>query len=222
MACGCRSPMVTCPPGSSSAGTPTRQRRSRRAPAKRTWPGWGAPSYPRRRPSPGSTGPEAWARPPPPFLFALRRNATYSWGEKRPCQFSWRRPGAGLRVLPGSQRLSSSKGLTRRKPGSQSHGPSAAVWQSCPADGGRQVAEGMGRRTARPSPGASSQDGSQRARATQGSVVPVTRRLAPLFFLSPPPSRRALPRSLRRSPDRRLTPRTPARTIKARVQSDGA
>src|SRR5438094_729864 len=39
-------------------------------------------------------------------------------------QLLWRSPEASLRVMPESERLSSSKGQTLRKGGTQSHGPS--------------------------------------------------------------------------------------------------
>lgn len=72
--------------------------------------------------------------------------------------------GASLNVLPGSQRLSSSKGQTRREAGTQSHRALAArhprlVWSVLPDDArehsqGGWAAEGVGRRRARPSPSA--------------------------------------------------------------------
>jgi hypothetical protein len=85
-------------------------------------------------------------------------------------------PGASPGVSLGSQRRASSKGQTRCEAGTQSYGPLASA-------SGRQAAEGMGRRRARPSP-SPPLTGVWTRPLIRGLDLPVTPRLALLFKTS--------------------------------------
>ena len=61
------------------------------------------------------------------WKFAIRSKLIYVLIANGASQSWWFVSGANLRIAPGSQRLSSSKGQTRRKAATQSHGPSATA-----------------------------------------------------------------------------------------------
>jgi hypothetical protein len=100
--------------------------------------------------------------------------------QQRGCQLRWQHLEASLRIVPGSQRLSSSKGQTRREAGAQSHGPPAVVHTLDPTVVAR-LPKGWAGEKARPSPGAGPDFWGRPPVPIQGSVNPVMRRLALLF-----------------------------------------